>query len=110
MGTDATAGETAGAGGPGGAHERASAPEALRAAAEQLAQLLGRAPDSVSALKPDDDGWTAHVEVVEIERIPDTTSVMASYRVNLDHAGRLLGYERIRRYARGQLDRENGRR
>lgn len=96
--------------GSGGDGERATAAEAMRAAAEQLAQLLGSAPDSVSTLKPDGDGWVADVEVVEIERIPDTTSVMASYRVNLDPAGRLLGYERLRRYARGQLDREEGRR
>ena len=43
--------------------------------------------------------------MVEIERIPDTSSVMASYRVSLDSQGQLLEYERIRRYARGQVDR-----
>lgn len=84
---------------------RISAPDAMRKAARQLSELLGSDPDSVSALKPDDDGWTADVEVVEIERIPDTSSVMASYRVTLDSQGQLLGYERKRRYSRGQIDR-----
>lgn len=84
---------------------RISAPAAMRKAARQLSELLGSDPDSVSALKPNDDGWTADVEVVEIERIPDTSSVMATYRVTLDSQGRLLGYERKRRYARGQIDR-----
>lgn len=74
-------------------------------AAEQLAQLLGRAPESVSALKPVEDGWQADVEVMELERIPDTTSVMASYRVTLDEDGELVAYERVRRYTRGQIDR-----
>ncbi len=45
------------------------------------------------------------MEVVEIEKIPDTMSVMASYRVSLDGQGQLMGYERIRRYSRGQVDR-----
>ena len=82
-----------------------SAARAMRSAAEQLAELLGRTPDSVSALKPTDEGWQAEVEVVELERIPDTTSVMASYRVTLDKNGELLAYQRVRRYTRGQVDR-----
>ncbi|MEU6228889.1 gas vesicle protein [Streptomyces sp. NPDC047042] len=81
------------------------APTAMRSAAGQLAQLLGRSPDSVSSLKPTDDGWEAQVEVVELERVPDTTSVMASYRVALDAQGRLVSYERTRRYSRGMIDR-----
>ncbi|WP_329461218.1 gas vesicle protein GvpO [Streptomyces sp. NBC_01431] len=79
---------------------------AMRAAAEQLAELLGRFPESVSSLKPVEDGWEAQVEVVELERIPDTTSVMASYRVALDEEGELISYERTRRYSRGMIDRQ----
>ncbi|MCP2311520.1 hypothetical protein FHR36_004683 [Kitasatospora paracochleata] len=86
-------------------HRRLPAARAMRSAAEQLAELLGRAPESVSALKPTDEGWQADVEVVELERIPDTTSVMASYRVTLDEEGELLSYQRVRRYSRGQIDR-----
>ncbi|OLZ69573.1 MULTISPECIES: gas vesicle protein [Streptomyces] len=82
-----------------------SAASAMRSAAEQLAQLLGRPPDSVSSLKPSQDGWVAQVEVVELERIPDTTSVMASYKVVLDEDGELISYERTRRYTRGMIDR-----
>ncbi|MGX1882982.1 gas vesicle protein GvpO [Streptomyces sp. NPDC055287] len=84
---------------------RLSAPRAMRSATEQLEGLLGRAPESVSAVRPTDDGWEAEVEVLELERIPETTSVMASYRVTLDAEGELMSYERIRRYTRGQIDR-----
>ncbi|MEU3608644.1 gas vesicle protein [Streptomyces sp. NPDC035033] len=84
---------------------RPGAAEAMRSAAEQLAELLGRPPDSVSALRPTEDGWEASVEVVELQRIPDTTSVMASYKVVLDGQGELLSYERTRRYSRGTTDR-----
>ncbi|MFG2826792.1 gas vesicle protein [Streptomyces sp. NPDC048434] len=91
----------AGNGGP----ERIAAPTAMRHASGQLAQMLQCEPGSVSALKATDDGWLADVEVVEIERVPDTASVMASYRVYLDGQGRITGYERTRRYGRGQIDR-----
>jgi hypothetical protein len=77
----------------------------MRLAVGQLAQLLGRNPDSVSALRPTEDGWEAQVEVVELARIPDTTSVMASYKVTLDEEGELVSYERTRRYSRGMIDR-----
>ncbi|MFD7288787.1 gas vesicle protein [Streptomyces sp. NPDC059863] len=78
---------------------------AMHEATEQLAGLLGKQPESVSAVKRTEEGWQADVEVLEISRVPDTTSVMASYRVRLDEEGRLTQYERRRRYARGQIDR-----
>lgn len=78
--------------------------EAMRLATGQLSELLQREPASVSSLKATDEGWTADIEVVEVERVPETTSVMGSYRVQLDGEGNLLGYERTRRYARGQID------
>ncbi|MBF4134841.1 MULTISPECIES: gas vesicle protein [Streptomyces] len=88
-----------------GAPARVGISEAMRKAAGQLSELLGCEPSSVSSLKATDDGWTADVEVVEIEKVPDTTSVMASYHVSLGKQGELLGYERTRRYTRGQVDR-----
>ncbi|MFB7026442.1 MULTISPECIES: gas vesicle protein [unclassified Streptomyces] len=78
---------------------------AMSSAAEQLAKLLGRPPESVSSLKPTDSGWEAQVEVLELERIPDTTSVLASYKVSLDEEGALISFERTRRYSRGMIDR-----
>ncbi|WP_371874156.1 gas vesicle protein GvpO [Streptomyces glebosus] len=77
----------------------------MRYAADQLKELLGRAPESVSAVQPTEDGWQADVEVLELERVPGTTSVMATYRVMLDKEGELVAYERTRRYTRGQIDR-----
>lgn len=83
---------------------RHSAAWAMRNAAGQLEDLLGRAPESVTAVKPTEDGWEADVEVLELERIPETTSVMGTYHVTLDQEGALLAYERTRRYTRGQID------
>jgi Gas vesicle synthesis protein GvpO len=88
-----------------GEREKIGAPEAMRRAVDQLEELLGSRPDSVSAIKKTDGGWTAAVEVMEMERIPETSSVMASYRVDLDGSGDLIGYERTQRYPRGRVDR-----
>lgn len=85
--------------------KRVDVPTAMRQASAQLTELLQCEPGSVSAVKATEDGWSADVEVVELERVPDTMSVMASYRVELDPRGTLLSYERLRRYARGQIDR-----
>ncbi|MFJ8659701.1 gas vesicle protein GvpO [Streptomyces sp. NPDC093795] len=41
----------------------------MRSATVQLAQLLGRTPDSTFSLKPTEDGWQAQVEVMELDRI-----------------------------------------
>jgi hypothetical protein len=43
------------------------------------------------------------VEVLETRRIPDTADVLAEYEIDADEHGRLLGYRRTRRYARGRV-------
>ncbi|MGW2202397.1 gas vesicle protein GvpO [Streptomyces sp. NPDC001774] len=88
-----------------GSKKTVNAATAMSSAAGQLAELLGRPPESVSSLKPTESGWEAQVEVLELERIPDTTSVLASYRVELDEDGALISFERTRRYNRGMIDR-----
>jgi hypothetical protein len=77
---------------------------AARKAMEHLAQLTGQTPESISGLTATGDGWKVVLDVVELERIPRTTDVMASYEVELDGAGELAGYRRLTRYYRNQVD------
>lgn len=51
-----------------------------------------------------DEGWRVHVDVMEVPRIPDTTSLLATYEVEIGKDGELLQYRRIRRYRRGWAD------
>lgn len=79
------------------------APAALaRKAMDQLCALTGREADTVSGLERTDDGWRLQVEVVELERIPQSTSILASFEVIVDDHGDLIRYERTRRYFRNQ--------
>ncbi|WP_333778369.1 gas vesicle protein GvpO [Streptomyces sp. IBSBF 3136] len=82
--------------------------EILRQARAQLAELTGLVPESVSSFEQTDDGWSLEVEVLELERVPDTMSLMAGYQVDLDAEGQLTGYRRIRRYERGRADARRG--
>ena len=61
-------------------------------------------PETVSALQWDGETWLVSVEVCELTRIPNTTDVMATYVVQLDDGGGLLGYKRERRYMRGDSE------
>jgi hypothetical protein len=73
-------------------------------AREQFEEITGQEVEAISTLMKRDQGWELHVEVLELERIPQTTSVLASYAIFLDSAGRFLGYDRLRRYTRGEVD------
>lgn len=55
-------------------------------------------------MRRSDDGWCVVVDVLEVPRIPDTTSLLAAYEVQLDEDGDLLEYRRVRRYRRGAAD------
>jgi hypothetical protein len=83
---------------------RPSPMEVLRQARSQLAELTGLTPETVSSFEQTEDGWSLEVEVLELERVPETMSLMASYQVELDPQGQLTGYRRVRRYERGRAD------
>ncbi|MFI5794235.1 gas vesicle protein [Streptomyces sp. NPDC051677] len=84
--------------------DRPSPMEVLRQARAQLAELTGMAAESVSSFEQTEDGWSLEIEVLELARVPDTMSLMASYQVDLDPEGQLTGYRRVRRYERGRAD------
>lgn len=79
--------------------------EVLRAARAQLAELTGMATESVSSFEQAEDGWLLRTEVLELARVPDTMSLLATYEVELGPHGELTGYRRVRRYERGRADR-----
>jgi Gas vesicle synthesis protein GvpO len=74
-------------------------------ARDQLSEITGLEPEGVTSLQRDDDGkWRVSVELLEVSRIPDALDVIGNYEVELDEVGQLLGYQRVRRYARGEKD------
>ncbi|WP_031081251.1 gas vesicle protein [Streptomyces sp. NRRL WC-3549] len=78
--------------------------QAARAACRGLEGLIGHRTEGVSAVRRGEHGWHVVVDVLEVPRIPDTTSLLASYEVQLDEGGELLEYSRVRRYRRGAAD------
>ena len=76
----------------------------VRSALQQFAGLTRLEPVGATGVRREQDGWSVLVDVVELERIPSTTSVMATYRVDVDGSGDLTGYERLRRFNRGSVD------
>ncbi|MFK4146542.1 gas vesicle protein [Streptomyces sp. NPDC004065] len=78
--------------------------EVLREAKAQFAELTNLEAESVTSFERTGDGWSLEVEVLELSRVPDTMSLMASYLVELDDEGQLTGYRRLRRYERGRAD------
>jgi len=79
--------------------------EIARLAREQVEELFGKPVDAITGLARDGTrGWTVTVELVELERIPPSTSLIGSYEAKLDGDGRLVEARRLRRYPRNQAD------
>ena len=74
-------------------------------AKEHLEELLGKPAESVSALERTHDGWVVVLEVVELQRIPESTDVLASYELELDDNLNFRRYQQARRYNRSQGNR-----
>jgi hypothetical protein len=89
---------------PRTSHATASAVTRVRKTREQFQELTGYEAESISGLAKVDNGWSVEIDVVELRRIPDTASLVATYRVTTDATGDVVSYERVRRYNRGQAD------
>jgi len=87
---------------------KSAKPDQFMELADQARELLrsvrGVEAESVSGIAHTPNGWMVTLEVVELHRIPESTDVLASYEVELDGDGELLGFERGRRYNRSQAE------
>lgn len=82
-----------------------SAKEAIQRVRRELPELLGHPVESVLGVERDEDKqWQVTVQVLELARVPNSTDVLGAYQVTLDQDGELAGYQRRRRYTRGQAD------
>jgi hypothetical protein len=82
-------------------------PELVGRARHQVEELFGKPVESVSGFEQtngDEKGWTVTLELLELSRIPDTTSLLGTYEATLDEDGNLIGAHRTRRYPRNQTD------
>lgn len=78
--------------------------EVVRTAVQEFVALSGVTPERVSGVRSTNEGWSILVDVVELERVPTTTSVMCTYRLDIDEKSHLTGFERIRRFTRAATD------
>ena len=74
--------------------------DVLAGAMQTFGELTRLPVESVSRIEPVDGGWQVNFEVVELERIPHLTDVLASYEVDIDEEGGLRAWRRVRRYLR----------
>jgi hypothetical protein len=79
-----------------------TAGEAAKAALREIAALTAKQPEGVTEVERTEDGWTVGIELIEDQRIPSSSDILATYETTIDADGELLSYRRVRRYARGR--------
>src|SRR5262245_4350708 len=85
-------------------HDGLTAAKAGQAGLRQIAELTGKQPEGVTGVEPAEDGWVVGVEVLEDQRIPSSTDILATYETEVGTDGGLVSYRRVRRYTRGRGD------
>jgi hypothetical protein len=78
------------------------AKEIVKSAVIELQELIGRPIEAVTGIEKNGSEWTVIVEVVELERIPNTTDVLGVYEITVDKDGELTGTRRTRRFYRSE--------
>ena len=79
-----------------------SAREVVISAIEQVQDLIGRPVESVTGMEKNGAEWTVTLEVLELERVPNTTDVLGKYEVTVDKDGEVTSANRTRRYNRAE--------
>jgi hypothetical protein len=71
--------------------------EIVTGAIQQVQELIGRPIEGVTGMEKDGSEWRVTLEVVELERIPNTTDILGQYK-----DGEVTGAQRTRRYHRAE--------
>ena len=74
--------------------------EALTAGRTAIEAITGKPPEHTSRCAAAESGWELQFEVLETRGRLADNDIIASYVLQLDENGDLLGYERTRRYSR----------
>jgi hypothetical protein len=83
--------------------------ELAQQARRQVSEMTGLESGTVTGLdRAGDHCWVVTVEVVELERIPNTMDVMGTFEVTLSEEGELVGLRRSGRHRRSQTDQGRG--
>ncbi|QNN51543.1 gas vesicle protein GvpO [Nocardioides mesophilus] len=75
-----------------------------RRALEDLEELVGCPAEGLVGVQRTEQGWLVTAELLEVQRVPETTDVLASYEVSVNAAGEVESYHRVGRYLRAQVD------
>ncbi|MDP4013261.1 MAG: gas vesicle protein GvpO [Candidatus Nanopelagicales bacterium] len=75
----------------------------VKKAREELGVITGSVVEKVSGLEPTDDGWSMRIELIEVQRVPDTQDLLGMYEVQLDAKGGLKSFERVALRVRGGM-------
>jgi hypothetical protein len=68
----------------------------------QVQDLIGRPVESVTGVEKNGSEWNLTLEVLELERVPNTTDVLGRYDVTVNKDGDVTGAHRTRRYNRAE--------
>ena len=73
-------------------------------AKEELESLTGLKAETVSSVQKQGEHWDVTVDMIEMHVTPNTRDVLAIYDVQIDGEGNILGYRRMGRYVRSQVE------
>lgn len=76
--------------------------DVMAEARREFEMITGREVEAVSSVQRHDGGWTLCLEVVELRRVPDSTSILGTYETMVDGDGAVMEYQRTGRYYRNQ--------
>ncbi len=80
------------------------ASEIATVAREELKSLTGLETETVSSVQKQGDHWDVTVDVIELRMTPNSRDVIAVYDVQVDPEGGVMGYRRMGRYVRSQVE------
>ena len=76
--------------------------ELAERAKNQLAEVTGLKPVTVTGTFKDQQGWHITLDMLEMGRIPPATDLLGDYDVLMDEDGNMLKFERTRTRLRGE--------
>lgn len=78
--------------------------ELQKMAFPSIAELLGKAPDSVSSIEKNSEGWAVVCNILEKKAVPETFDLLKVFEVILDKEAKIVRFKQLKKIRRGDID------
>lgn len=69
-----------------------------------ITELMGKAPDSISSIEKNNEGWAVVCNILEKKAVPETYDLLKVFEIIFDKESKIVRFKQLKKIRRGDTD------